>query len=59
MLDGGAYTSFGVITVYHAGPMTPTLYRIPSYKYLGKKVYGNKSPWGAMRVLGACCGPCW
>ena len=25
MLDGGAYTSFGVITSYYAGSMLPTL----------------------------------
>ncbi len=30
-LDGGAYTSFGIVTVYYAGFMIPTLYHIPNW----------------------------
>ena len=41
MLDGGAYTSFGVITAYYAGAMLPTLYRMPNYRYEGLRVYTN------------------
>ena len=41
VLDGGAYTSYGVITAYYAGSMLPTLYRIPNYKYDGTRVYTN------------------
>ncbi|MFH1178082.1 MAG: molybdopterin cofactor-binding domain-containing protein [Acidobacteriota bacterium] len=52
VLDGGAYTSFGVITVYYAGSMIPTLYKIPNYKYFGRRMYTNKPPCGAMRGHG-------
>jgi len=52
ILDGGAYTSFGVITAYYAGFMIPTLYHIPSYRYVGRRVYTNKPPCGAMRGHG-------
>ncbi len=52
MLDGGAYTSFGVITAYYAGFMIPTLYHIPNYRYCGRRMYTNKPPCGAMRGHG-------
>jgi 4-hydroxybenzoyl-CoA reductase subunit alpha len=52
VLDGGAYTSFGVITAYYAGFMIPTLYHIPAYRYLGRRMYTNKPPCGAMRGHG-------
>jgi 4-hydroxybenzoyl-CoA reductase subunit alpha len=52
VLDGGAYTSFGVITAYYAGSMLPTLYRIPHYKYDGLRVYTNLPASGAMRGHG-------
>ena len=51
-LDGGAYTSFGVITAYYAGSMIPTLYNIPNYKYDGYRVYTNLPASGAMRGHG-------
>jgi 4-hydroxybenzoyl-CoA reductase subunit alpha len=52
LLDGGAYTSFGVITAYYAGSMIPTLYNIPNYKYDGYRVYTNLPASGAMRGHG-------
>jgi len=52
LLDGGAYTSFGIITVYYAGSMLPTLYKIPNYKYDGYRVYTNLPASGAMRGHG-------
>ncbi len=52
VLDGGAYTSFGVITAYYAGFMIPTLYHIPNYRYAGRRMYTNKPPCGAMRGHG-------
>ncbi|KPJ60122.1 MAG: hypothetical protein AMJ46_08235 [Latescibacteria bacterium DG_63] len=52
-LDGGAYTSFGVITAYYAGSMIPTLYYIPNYRYEGYRVMTNKPACGAMRGHGA------
>jgi 4-hydroxybenzoyl-CoA reductase subunit alpha len=51
-LDGGAYTSFGVVTAYYAGSMIPTLYHIPNYRYRGYRVYTNKPACGAFRGHG-------
>jgi 4-hydroxybenzoyl-CoA reductase alpha subunit len=51
-LDGGAYTSFGVITAYYAGSMLPTLYHIPNYRYEGFRIMTNKPACGAMRGHG-------
>jgi 4-hydroxybenzoyl-CoA reductase subunit alpha len=52
-LDGGAYTSYGVITAYYAGSMIPTLYNIPNYRYEGFRIMTNKPACGAMRGHGA------
>ena len=52
VLDGGAYTSYGVITAYYAGSMLPTLYKMPNYKYDGYRVYTNLPASGAMRGYG-------
>ena len=52
ILDGGAYTSYGVITAYYAGSMLPTLYRIPHYKYDGLRIYTNLPASGAFRGHG-------
>jgi 4-hydroxybenzoyl-CoA reductase alpha subunit len=52
VLDGGAYTSFGVITAYYAGSMLPTLYRMPNYRYKGTRVYTNLPASGAFRGHG-------
>jgi len=51
-LDGGAYTSFGIITTYYAGSMIPTLYKLPNYKYQGFRVYTNLPGCGAFRGHG-------
>ena len=51
-LDGGAYTSFGIITTYYAGSMVPTLYKIPNYSYKGYRVYTNLPANGAFRGHG-------
>ena len=52
VLEGGAYSSFGVVTAYYAGSMIPTLYKIPNYKYDGYRVNTNLPPCGAMRGHG-------
>jgi 4-hydroxybenzoyl-CoA reductase subunit alpha len=52
LLDGGAYSSFGVITAYYAGSMIPTLYHFPNYKYSGYRMFTNKPACGAMRGHG-------
>ncbi len=52
VLEGGAYSSFGIVSTYYAGSMLPTLYKIPNYKYDGYRVNTNLPPCGAMRGHG-------
>jgi 4-hydroxybenzoyl-CoA reductase subunit alpha len=52
VLDGGAYTSYGVITAYYAGSMLPTLYTFPNYTFDGLRVYTNLPASGAFRGHG-------
>ena len=52
VLEGGAYSSFGVVTTYYAGSMLPTLYKFSNYKYDGFRVNTNLPPCGAMRGHG-------
>lgn len=52
VLEGGAYSSFGIVTTYYAGSMLPTLYKFSNYKYDGFRVNTNLPPCGAMRGHG-------
>lgn len=52
VLEGGAYSSFGIVAVYYAGAMVPTLYKIPNFRYDGYRVYTNLPACGAMRGHG-------
>jgi 4-hydroxybenzoyl-CoA reductase subunit alpha len=53
ILDGGAYTITGPVPTMISGTFPFASYRIPSYRYLGQRVYTNKMPSGAMRGHGA------
>ncbi len=52
-IDGGAWGSFGVVTTYYNGVLAMGPYRIPNFRYAGRRVYTNKAPCGAMRGHGA------
>lgn len=52
VLEGGAYSSFGVVAVYYSGAMIPTLYQLPNFKYDGFRVNTNLPACGAMRGHG-------
>jgi 4-hydroxybenzoyl-CoA reductase subunit alpha len=52
VLEGGAYSSFGIVAAYYAGAMVPTLYRFPNFRYDGYRVYTNLPACGAMRGHG-------
>ena len=52
VLEGGAYSSFGVVSTYYAGSMLPTLYKFSNYKYDGYRVNTNLPPCGAFRGHG-------
>jgi 4-hydroxybenzoyl-CoA reductase subunit alpha len=51
-LEGGAYASFGIATVYYAGSLLGGPYRLPNMKYDGYRVYTNKPACGAQRGHG-------
>ncbi len=52
VLDGGAYASFGIITTYYTGVMCMGPYKMPAFRYRGRRVYTNHVPSGAMRGHG-------
>lgn len=52
-IDGGAWGSFGVVTTYYNGVLSQGPYRLPSFRYSGRRVYTNKPASGAMRGHGA------
>ncbi len=53
ILDGGAYASFGIATVYYAGSLLGGPYRLKNMKYDGRRVVTNKPACGAQRGHGA------
>ena len=52
VLEGGAYSSFGIVSTYYAGSMLTTLYKFPNYKYDGFRINTNLPPCGAFRGHG-------
>ncbi len=51
--DGGAYCSYGVVTILYAGALLGgALYQIPNFQYDGYRVLTNKPACGAMRGHG-------
>ncbi len=51
-LEGGAYSSFGIATVYYAGSLLGGPYKLKHMKYDGYRVYTNKPACGAQRGHG-------
>jgi 4-hydroxybenzoyl-CoA reductase alpha subunit len=52
-LEGGAYSSFGIATIYYAGSLLGGPYRLQNMKYDGYRVCTNKPACGAQRGHGA------
>src|SRR4030042_1523297 len=46
ILEGGAYSSFGIATVYYAGSLLGGPYKLPHMKYDGFRVYTNRTAFG-------------
>ncbi|MEW5994853.1 MAG: molybdopterin cofactor-binding domain-containing protein, partial [Candidatus Zixiibacteriota bacterium] len=53
IMDGGAYSSFGIAAVYYAGSLLGGPYRLKNMKYDGYRVVTNKPACGAQRGHGA------
>ena len=59
-LDGGAYSSFGIATVYYAGSLLGGPYKLQNMKYDGYRAYTNKPACGAHRGHGGVAArACW
>jgi 4-hydroxybenzoyl-CoA reductase alpha subunit len=52
VLEGGAYTSFGIATVYYSGSLLGGPYKLKAMKYDGYRVYTNRPACGAQRGHG-------
>ena len=50
--DGGAYCSYGVVTILYSGALLGAIYDIPNIRYDGYRVLTNKPACGAMRGHG-------
>lgn len=53
LLDGGAYGSYGIVTLYYSGQLLTGPYVIPAYSFKATRVNTNKPPCGAQRGHGA------
>ncbi|HEX6507854.1 MAG TPA: molybdopterin cofactor-binding domain-containing protein, partial [Chloroflexota bacterium] len=51
-LDGGAYGSYGIATTYYTGALNTLPYRVPAYRFEGRRVFTNKPPCGPKRGHG-------
>jgi 4-hydroxybenzoyl-CoA reductase subunit alpha len=51
-LDGGAYTSYGIITTYYTGSLLTTPYKLPHFRFNARRVVTNLPACGAQRGNG-------
>lgn len=51
-LDGGAHSSYGIVSLYYTGALQTTTYRIPNYRFEGVRVFTNKPACGPKRGHG-------
>jgi 4-hydroxybenzoyl-CoA reductase subunit alpha len=53
LLDGGAYSSFGLVTTYYSGQLLTAPYRMPAYRFDSTRVFTNKPACGPKRGHGS------
>jgi 4-hydroxybenzoyl-CoA reductase alpha subunit len=59
-MDGGAYSSFGIATIYYAGTFLAGPYRLKNMKFDAYRYYTNKPACGAQRGHGGVIArACW
>ncbi len=51
-LDGGGYSSYGLVSVYYTGTLQTMTYKLPAYKFEGVRLFTNKPPCGPKRGHG-------
>ncbi len=52
LIDGGAYGSYGVASIFYTGALQTTTYHIPRYRFQGCRAFTNKPPCGPKRGHG-------
>jgi 4-hydroxybenzoyl-CoA reductase alpha subunit len=52
-LDGGAYSSFGLVTTYYSGQLVTAPYRMPAYRFDSTRLFTNKPACGPKRGHGS------
>jgi 4-hydroxybenzoyl-CoA reductase subunit alpha len=53
LIDGGSYSSFGLVTTYYSGQLLTGPYDFPSYRFNSTRVFTNKPPCGPKRGHGS------
>jgi CO/xanthine dehydrogenase Mo-binding subunit len=53
ILDGGAYSSFGLVTTYYSGQIGCSPYDVPAYRFHSRRAYTNKPACGPKRGHGS------
>ncbi len=53
LIDGGAYSSFGLVTTYYAGQLLTGPVHFPAYRFDSTRVFTNKPPCGPKRGHGS------
>ena len=53
LLDGGAYSSFGLVTAYYSGQLLTSPYAFGTYRFEATRVYTNKPACGPKRGHGS------
>jgi 4-hydroxybenzoyl-CoA reductase alpha subunit len=52
-IDGGAYSSFGLITTYYSGQLLGSPYKFPAYRFHSTRAFTNKPACGPKRGHGS------
>lgn len=52
-LDGGAYSSFGLVTTYYSGQLLTAPYALPAYRFDSTRLFTNKPACGPKRGHGS------
>lgn len=52
-IDGGAYSSFGLVTTYYSGQLLCSPYTFPTYRFHSTRAYTNKPACGPKRGHGS------
>ncbi|MDA0668239.1 MAG: xanthine dehydrogenase family protein molybdopterin-binding subunit [Planctomycetota bacterium] len=53
LIDGGSYSSFGLVTTYYSGQLLTGPYNFPNYRFDSTRVFTNKPPNGPKRGHGS------